>query len=201
MGSNLKDIFNTIREQSANGNRKALTPVLREIMNNRRDYYRESLDEQLLDEYTDALYKILMLEMDEEEEDSIEMAELAYLGLCTLVLKGDNITPEHYKRRMLLLHYFSDYFTDAVIEIFLKKYKTESLLPARGLAIECLEKMQLSDIFYLEENDPGFLNRDEQLTVACNRIETNPDLSEAELADALLLHKIMYAYLVSKYKN
>lgn len=200
MGTDLKEILDEIREYSADGNRRALTAALRQIMTNRLDYYHTSVEEKLVDEYTEALYKILLLEIDEEEEDSIETAELAYLGICSLLLKED-ATPDHYKRRMLLLHYFSDYFTDAIIEIFLKKYKQDNLLSARSLAIECLEKMQLSDIFYLEENAPEFLNRDEQLTDACNKIESNPDLSEEELANALLLHKVMNAYLAAKYKN
>lgn len=198
--SDLEKILQEIKNHSENGNRKGLTSALRQLMQQRRDYYQRSISEALEEEYADALYKMLLLDMDEEEEDSIEIAELAYLCLST-VLKQNCRTPEHYKRRLLLLHYFGDYFTDSVIEIFLSQYRSDNLLQARNLAMECLEKMQLSDMFYLEEREPDFINGDEQLSDACNAIETNPDLSEEERANAALLHKVLYAYLKAKYKN
>ena len=55
--------------------------------------------------------------------------------------------------------------------------------------------MQLSDMFYLEENEPDFINRDE------HAIETDVNLSEEEQQEADLLHKVIYAYLKAKYKN
>ena len=139
--------------------------------------------------------------LDEEEEESIEIAELAYLGLGHIFRRPELPTPELYKRRLLLLHYFCDYFTDSIIEVFLSKYREDNILQARSLAIECLEKMQLSDMFYLEENATDFIDGDEQLSDACNGIETDPRLSEEEKANAALLHKVLYAYLKAKYKN
>lgn len=201
MASDLKNILTEVQETSRTGNRRGLTASLRQLLGNRRAYYWQSIEEKLLDDYADALYKILLLELDEEEEDSIEIAELAYMGICTVLQQGETPSPELYKRRLLLLHYFCDYFTDSVIEIFLKKYRADNLLQARSLAIECLEKMQLSDMFYLEENEPEFINRDEQLADACNTIETDVNLSEEEQQEANLLHKVLYAYFKAKYKN
>lgn len=201
MASDLKKILEEIRETGKSGNRHALTASLRQLMNDRKEYYWQSLQDKLAEDYADALYKILLLEMDEEEEDSIEIAELSYLGLCSVLQQPGQASPELYKRRLLLLHYFCDYFTDSVIEIFLKEYRTNNLLQARNLAVECIEKMQLSDMFYLEENEPDFINRDEQLTDACNAIEINTDLSEQELQEAGLIHKVLFAYLKAKYKN
>lgn len=201
MASDLKNILTKVQDSSRTGNRRELSSTLRQLLGNRREYYRQSVEEELLDDFADALYKILLLELDEEEEDSIEIAELAYLGIGTVLQQGDTPSPELYKRRLLLLHYFCDYFTDSVIEIFLKKYRADNLLQARNLAIECLEKMQLSDMFYLEEDEPDFINRDEQLADACNTIETDVNLSEEERQGARLLHKVMYAYLKTKYKE
>ena len=201
MASDLKTILTEVQETSRTGNRRELSATLRQLLGNRREYYWQSVEEELLDDYADALYKMLLLELDEEEEDSIEIAELAYMGICTVLQQSEAPSPELYKRRLLLLHYFCDYFTDSVIEIFLKKYRTDNLLQARNLAIECLEKMQLSDMFYLEENEPDFINRDEQLADACNAIETDVNVSEEEQQEADLLHKVIYAYLKAKYKN
>ncbi len=198
MKNDLTRILNDIAGHSRSGNRRALSSALRELMENKTGYYHESERAGLLDAYSDALYKILLLDLDQEEEDSIEIAELAYLGLGT-VLRQEEAAFDHYKRRILLMHYFSDYFTDSVIDIFLKKYRAENSLQARNLAMECIEKMQLADINFLEEHQPEYINQDEQLIDACNRIETEPDLQEQE--EALLLHKILYAYLKAKYKN
>lgn len=197
----LEELLQEIQQHCQNSNRKALNSALREIMENRRHYYHNSINSQLLDELSDSFYKILLLELDKEEEESIETAELAYLAVSSILKQQENSTPEQYKRRMLLLHYFSDYFTDSIIEIFLKKYKQENLLQARQLAIECLEKMQITDIFHLETNYPEFINSDEQLNEACNMIRINPNLTEEEQQEALLLHKVMHAYLTAKYKN
>ncbi len=150
--SGLKKILLAIQEHSQSGNRRELIQNLRLLMQNRHKYYRESVEEALLAPFSDALYKTLLLELDEEEEDSIETAELAYLSLGT-ILNTENNNPEFYKRRLLLLHYFSDFFTDSIIEIFWAQFREENRLQARTLAIECLEKMQLSDMFYLEENE------------------------------------------------
>ena len=197
--SDLKEILKTVDKQSQQGKRKELTQTLRVLMQDRRKYFQQSVQEELQKEFSDALYKTLLLELDDEEEDSIELAELTYLALGS-ILKTEN-NPEYYKRRLLLLHYFSDFFTDSVIEIFLARFREENRLQARALAMECIEKMQLSDMFYLEENEADFINGDEQLSDACNAIETNPDLSAEERADAALLHKVLYAYLKAKYKN
>ena len=192
MSRDLEDVLREIGELSnIHADRKKLRANLREIRDHRLAYYNQSNEKELQAEFSDALFKILLLELDEEEEESIEIAELAYLGLGHIFRRPELPTPELYKRRLLLLHYFCDYFTDSIIEVF----------QARSLAIECLEKMQLSDMFYLEENATDFIDGDEQLSDACNGIETDPRLSEEEKANAALLHKVLYAYLKAKYKN
>lgn len=196
----LKDLLSDIRKLSTAGNRKELTRSLRLLLQDRREYYRQCHGEAHWNPFSDALYKALLLELDDEEEESIETAELAYLALGN-ALNAGNSHPELYKRRLLLLHYFSDFFTDSVIEIFLAKFKEDNRLQARSMAMECLEKMQLSDMFYLEENATEFINDDEQLTDACNSLEDAPVLQEEEKAEAALLHKVLHAYLKAKYKN
>ena len=214
MSRDLEDVLREIGELSnIHADRKKLRANLREIRDLRLAYYNQSNEKELQAEFSDALFKILLLELDEEEEESIEIAELAYLGLGHIFRRPELPTPELYKRRLLLLHYFCDYFTDSIIEafvipnapafieVFLSKYREDNILQARSLAIECLEKMQLSDMFYLEENATDFIDGDEQLSDACNGIETDPRLSEEEKANAALLHKVLYAYLKAKYKN
>lgn len=198
--NNLRELLEEVYTHCVNGNRRGVSPILRHVMTHRREYYQESVVLQVEDEFSDILYKTLLLELDNEEEESIEVAELAYLSICEALHRQAEVTPEQYKRRVLLLHYFCDYFVDSMIEIFLKKYKEDGLLQARSLAIECIEKMQLSDIFFLEEHFRDFIDKDEQFTDACNGIETDPHLSEEERSNAALLHRITEAYLTAKYK-
>ena len=200
MNNNLKELLEQIHTHSQNGNRRDLCAVLHSLMDNRQEYYHQLSDASMTEGYADGLYKTLLLELDHEEEESIETAELAYIALCSLIA-GETATPEHYKRRLLLLHYFCDYFTDSIIQVFLAAYRKEHILQARNLALECIEKMQLADMFHLEEHAPDFIEHDEQIIDACNAIETDADLPDTERAEAALLHKVLYAYLKTKYKK
>lgn len=179
MNNNLKELLEQIHTHSQNGNRRDLCAVLHSLMDNRREYYHQLSDASMTEGYADGLYKTLLLELDQEEEESIETAELAYIALCSLIA-GETATPEHYKRRLLLLHYFCDYFTDSIIQVFLAAYRKDHILQARNLALECIEKMQLADMFHLEEHTPDFIEHDEQIIDACNAIETDADLPDTE---------------------
>ena len=138
MSRDLEDVLREIGELSnIHADRKKLRANLREIRDLRLAYYNQSNEKELQAEFSDALFKILLLELDEEEEESIEIAELAYLGLGHIFRRPELPTPELYKRRLLLLHYFCDYFTDSIIEVFLSKYREDNILQARSLAIEC----------------------------------------------------------------
>ncbi len=197
----LKDLLDKAHYHKQSGNRRAWVSALCQLMEKRREYYLEGRDNRQLDIYTDGLFKILLLELDDKEEESIETAELAYLGISTLLQQTDTALSEYYKRRILLVHYFTDYFTTAIIDIFLDKYKREHRLQARNLAIEHLEKMQMSDISYLEENNRDFINHDEQLADVSNTIKTGSAFSDEEHQQAILMHRILHAYLKVKYKN
>lgn len=200
MEKDLHTTFSLLQKFCQAGNRRETNNILKDIKNNRHTYCHESIKQALTEEYADALYKSLLLELDEEEEESIEMAELAYMTIC-IQINSENVKPEHYKLRLLLLHYFSDYFTDSVIEIFLQKYRKDHLLQARKMALECIERMQLSDMFHLEENAPEFIEKDEQITDACNTIELDANFTKEEREEAHLLHQVLYAYLKNKYNS
>ena len=197
----LKDILAEVQLHGQAGNRREVAKVLRPLVQNKEAYYKQSIQENLQEEFSTTLYKALLLELDEEEEDSITIAELAYLGLSSAIYQNLVPNPESYECRLLLVHYFNDFFTDSIIEVFLSKYRETNVLEARSLAIECLEKMQLADMFYLEDNEADFINGNEQISDACSSIETSSDLSEEERESAVLLHQVLYAYLLNKYKK
>lgn len=197
----IRKIFEEIRNAQKKGDRKLLTTELKTVMENRIPFYRHSVSNDLNDELSDLLFKALLLELDKEENDSIETAEMAYVGISNVVNNGnEGITFEHYKRRLLLIHYFADYFTDAVIGVFLEKYRNEHMLEARSMAFECLRKMLLSDLSEIERRFPEQIEKDEQLCEACNSIENLNDFSEEERLEAELMHKVLHAFLNVKYK-
>ena len=191
----LENILDESLLHSASGDRKALRLLLKRVIPNRFEYYHESRDITRQEDYADLLYKILLLELDEEEEESIELAELAYLGISESISSAPAHIYECVKKRIILMHYFADYFTDSLIEVFLKKFRENNLLEARNLALES----QLSDIFFMEQNFSERIDRDEQLTDVCNGITLAPNLSDQELAEAQLMHQVLYAYLKAKY--
>ena len=141
------------------------------------------------------------LDRQKEEEESIELAELAYLGISECISSAPAHIYECLKKRIILMHYFADYFTDSLIEVFLKKYRENNLLEARNLALESIERMQLFDIFLIEQNFDDRIDRDEQLTDVCNGIELAPNLTDEELTEAQLMHQVLYAYLKAKYRK
>lgn len=196
----LQKIFTGIQKEISGGNFAALQRALRPLLAKRVEYYRQSLREGNQYEYADALYKILLLDMDDDDDASVELAELAYLSLCDSLSHPGN-HDRQYKARLLLLSDFSDNLTDSVACACFPQQRRTNLLQARQIALECIEKMQVTDILYLEENCPEILDEDEKATAACSFIKTDINLSPAEREDALLLHKIFYAYLKIKYKQ
>ena len=81
----LEALLLQIQQQCSAGNRKELASFLRQLMNNRQDYYQESISLSMQDDFSDALFKILLLELDEEEEESIEIAEMSYVGIGSVL--------------------------------------------------------------------------------------------------------------------
>lgn len=198
--SHLETIFNEAELHVASGDQKALRRLLKRIIPNRSLYYRESLALSRQDEFSDLLYKALLLELDEEEEESIELAELAYLAISDKLASPPEDVYPRVKKRVILLHYFADYLTDSFIEVFLKKHREDNILEVRRLALASIERMQLYDVFFIEQHFGNSIDRDEQLNDACNRISLSPDLTDQELSEAKLMHEVLYAYLKAKYK-
>lgn len=199
--SKLNEILDQSLLHSASGDRKALRSLLKKVIPDRLSYFHECRGLSRQEEYADMLYKILLLELDEEEEESIELAELAYLGISESIASNPDNLYECVKKRIILMHYFADYLTDSLIEVFLKKYRESNLLDARNLALESIERMQLSDIFFMEQNFGERIDRDEQLTDVSNTIDLAPNLTDQELEEAQLMHRVLYAYLKAKYRG
>ena len=64
MNNDLKEILEQIRLHSQTGNRHELAHALRALMAKRREYYLQCVEEGRIEEFADALYKTLLLELD-----------------------------------------------------------------------------------------------------------------------------------------
>lgn len=97
MSRDLEDVLREIGELSnIHADRKKLRANLREIRDHRLLITIKATKRSCRAEFSDALFKILLLELDEEEEESIEIAELAYLGLGHIFRRPELPTPELY---------------------------------------------------------------------------------------------------------
>ena len=63
MNNDLKEILEQIRLHSQTGNRHELAHALRALMAKRREYYLQCVEEGRIEEFADALYKTLLLEL------------------------------------------------------------------------------------------------------------------------------------------
>ena len=196
----MEAILKDIEKYKSEGNEKGLRRVLSEFLAKRDEFYKEAFTKELMYEYCEAIYDALILEMDEEEEDSIELAERAYALISYLIYKTDVIRFEYYKLRFLLLHYFADYFVDTLVTLFLEQFREDRLLEARVLTDECIQKMQIVDLIDLEEMDKITMEADEQITDASNSIEMDFELNDEEIKEAKLMSKVLFTALYQKYK-
>ena len=156
----LKEILDEIQEATEKGEKKVITRNLKKILTERKKFIEDCKKAELYSPFSEALFKALLLELDEEEEDSVEAAEIAYVGVVHALneklevfnrggAKEDDELAILIRNRILLLHFFNDYLLDTLVEIFLKKYRNENMLLARNLADECLKKMQIVDVMFL----------------------------------------------------
>ncbi|MDR0983245.1 MAG: hypothetical protein LBM07_08435 [Culturomica sp.] len=182
--------------ESAGNERKKLKPLLNRLIKERKNFYKYAMENDLYDSLHDLFYKALLLDLDEDETESIEIAEMAYVAIGNLIKKENNF--EYLKRRILLLHYFYDYFTDAIIAIFLEKYRSEHAMEARNLAIETIRQMILSDISTIETVDPQLIEKDEQLCDVCNSLANCTDFTPDDIKNAGLILNVLHAYLKGK---
>ena len=117
--NDLQELLDRVRENTRSGSRRALRAALAALLGNRKEYYRQSVALALEEPLADAFYKALLLELDEEEEEGIETAELAYLMLSSLI-DSPAANREHYKTRLHFLFKIRAVFYFDFVVNFLK---------------------------------------------------------------------------------
>lgn len=203
----LESFYKELESAVESGNRKLIRSMLTEVMRNRASFYTSCSNIEELESFSKAMFHALILEVDDEEEESIEGAELCYLALsnqiAVLQAAGTLPNPETVKRRLLLLHYFNDYLTDTMMTLFTPEHKDDNRLEARTLAIDCMAKMQLHDMSWLGEHFPDFAEQDEHIAVCDQDLAEsfNRESIEQDMKNAAIMHKALTAHLKVKYKK
>jgi hypothetical protein len=196
----VKLLLDKARHGMREGNRKATAVALRALLDGRIPAYRTSRALDRLGEYAAYLYAALVLGLDDEEEDSIEVAELAYTGLSEAATNDPAHAYELLRKRVFLLHHFPDYLADAWSATFTRKTREGRLLEARALALEALARMQLADVDTLEQRfGKRRVDDDEALNNTCNELDLSSIPSRDELSDATLMHEIFFTSLRDKH--
>lgn len=156
---------------------------------------------------------IMMLHMDliDEEEQNIGLAHLSFLFITRSIEKEESLAPEEdtnelfrlRKDRIILMTGFDDSFVDSLQEFYFADSKAEDLdtyNEQRKAVLSRMPYLQFADI-HLIEQDYNNLRNDEYLLETANFIEHENEISDENLKEGLLLHKILYKHTYQKLKN
>lgn len=198
----IKEILRDIDKHIADYNRKGLSLCLNILSKSLLAYHREAATYKEEIRFARALYNMLLLDMDKDEEESILIAELSYLNISNFLLNAssaDTDKPAALKSRIMLMNRFSDYLTDGIISAFMEEYEKDRRLLARNIAVEYLYKMQNNDMEELESRHPHFVENDEVLEDIRRDMAAAYGFSTKEIEEGRIIHKILYARLKNKY--
>ncbi|MDR0544045.1 MAG: hypothetical protein LBG30_01670 [Odoribacteraceae bacterium] len=173
--------------------------ALRDILLARRTAYLPARTLDRLPEYALYLCMALHAELDNEEEESIETAELAYLALTESLLQYPDTRLDMTRHRVFLLYRFQDYLADTWSDVFMQHQRQTQPLQARSTALDALSLMALSDVHELEREHPEQVAADNELNDIRNMIHLPIPPRDEDLSDASLMHKLLRTHLKTKY--
>jgi len=156
---------------------------------------------------------IMMLHMDliDDEEQNIGLAHLSFLFITRGIEREESLAPEEdtnelfrlRKDRIILMTGFDDSFVDSLQEFYFTDSKAEDMdtyNEQRKAVLSRMPYLQFADI-HLIEQDYNNLGNDEYLLETANFIEHEHKISDENLKEGLLLHKILYKHTYQKLKN
>jgi len=186
------------------GLQSKLNKHLRNILTNRYEITFSIHDAEIANMFTLCLIQILQLDMCEDEEEDIDVCKLAYFNVSNLIEACDNqeIKIEAYRLRTLLLASFGEYLNDSILSVFYsdRQYSSEEYMVQRNICEDYIKKMQLSDIYTIDDITEGQYN-DGLLTEISNTIEEDTAKNTEEIEKAALMHKILYRYIKAGFKK
>lgn len=168
-------------------------------------------DDVAISQLGKAIIMMLHFDLIDDEEQNIGLAHLSFLFVTRGIKREESLAPEEdtdelfrlRKDRIILMKSCDDSFVDSLQEFYFSDSKAKDLdthNEQRKAVLSRLPYLQFADI-HLIEQDYKNLRDDEYLLEIANFIEHENEISDENLKEGLLLHKILYKHIYQKLKN
>jgi hypothetical protein len=186
------------------GLQSKLNKNLKEFLKHRYEIVFSIHDAEIANMFSICMMQVLQLDMCEDEDEDIDLSKLIYFNISNVIEHCDDqeLQIETLRIRTLLLASFGENLNDSLLSIFFKdkQYSTDEYMAQRNLCDDFLKKMQLSDIYTIDDISEG-IYKDGLLTDIANTIEEDATYNNDEIKEAELMHKVLYAFIKAGYKK
>lgn len=189
-------------ELSEQGKHSESRKVLKDIYSDRH-HLINSIDLERSNKLAKCLIQAIKMEIPQNEDEEIDTALISYYCSSNAIENSNNaeLSIEALKNRVILLFLYGELLVDILVSIIYTKetYVEEALMHQRKLCEELIRKMQLVDIYNIDDLSEGN-ESDPVIDQICNNIETESCLSEEDTSNTELIHKVLYTYIKSVFK-
>lgn len=189
-------------ELTDKGQHSEARKLLKEIYSERH-HLINNIDPERSNKLAKCLIQAIKMEIPQNEDEEIDTALIAYYCSSNAIenCNNKNLSIESLKNRVILLFLYGELLVDILVSIIYTKevYVEEALMHQRKLCEELIRKMQLVDIYNIDDLSEGE-ESDPVIDQICNNIETENCLNQEETANTELMHKVLYTYIKSAFK-
>jgi len=202
ISSDYSEKINLCLDLNEKGKYSESRKLLKEIYKDRHNIIK-IINNETSNKLTKCLIQAIKLEIPESEDEEIDTALIIYYCTSnTIENSNDNtIIIDALRNRVIFLYLFGELLIDSLISIIFTKeaYPEEALMHQRKLCEELINKMQLVDIYNIDDHCDDTTN-DPIIDEICNKLESENSLDKEESSNAELMHKIVYNYIKSALK-
>ncbi|PKQ64230.1 hypothetical protein BZG02_05255 [Labilibaculum filiforme] len=168
-------------------------------------------DDNAISQLGKAIIMMLHFDLIDDEEQNIGLAHLSYLYISKGIEQEESLSPEENpaelfrlrKDRVILMKSCDDSFVDSLQEFYFADSKAKDLdeyNEQRKAVLSRLPYLQFADIHLIEQEYKN-LKDDVYLLETANYIEHENNISNENLKEGLLLHKILYKHTHQKLRE
>ncbi len=188
--------INLFFELNEKGKHSEARKLLKEIYSVRYHLIK-TIDIEDSNKLSKCLIQAIKIEIPKNEDEEINTALISYYCSSNSI-KNSNDTEfiiDSLKSRIILLFLYGDLLLDVIVSIIYTQnnYTQEALMQQRKICEELIRKMQLVDIYRIDDLTDG-KTLDPTIEQICNNIETENCLSEEETSNIELIHKVLFSY-------
>ena len=176
--------------------------LLKDIYNNRHLIIK-NLNKASSNKLAKCLTQAIQLEIPENEDEEIDTALIIYYCSSNIIENSNDneLIIDALRNRVILLYLYGELLIDSLISIIFTKetYPEEALMLQRNICLELINKMQLVDIYNMNERSDDTAN-DPAIDQICNSLEANTSIDSEEYSNAELMQKVVYNYIKAALK-